>query len=102
LHLALTMPAADQRDRMRLMRGLVREFNVYRWAGRMLLDAVLRQAGPVRVIFDYKILDSDSRAVLISGTTQHAVVGRNGRPRRLSESMQALLDRGRQSDAETP
>jgi trehalose 6-phosphate synthase len=39
LHLALTMPAADQRDRMRLMRGLVREFNVYRWAGRMLLDA---------------------------------------------------------------
>jgi len=39
LHLALTMPAAEQRDRMRLMRGLVREFNVYRWAGRMLLDA---------------------------------------------------------------
>ena len=39
LHVALTMPAAEQRDRMRLMRGLVREFNVYRWAGRMLLDA---------------------------------------------------------------
>jgi trehalose 6-phosphate synthase len=39
LHLALSMPAADQRARMRLMRGLVREFNVYRWAGRMLLDA---------------------------------------------------------------
>jgi len=41
LHLALTMPAAEQRDRMRLMRGLVAEFNVYRWAGRMLLDAAL-------------------------------------------------------------
>ena len=39
LHLALTMPRAEQRDRMRLMRGLVAEFNVYRWAGRMLLDA---------------------------------------------------------------
>jgi len=39
LHLALTMPLAEQRDRMRLMRGLVAEFNVYRWAGRMLLDA---------------------------------------------------------------
>src|SRR5262249_32640718 len=39
LHVALSMPAADQRARMRLMRGLVREFNVYRWAGRMLLDA---------------------------------------------------------------
>ena len=39
LDAALTMPLREQRARMRLMRGLVREFNVYRWAGRMLLDA---------------------------------------------------------------
>jgi trehalose 6-phosphate synthase len=39
LHIALTMPDSEQRDRMQLMRGLVREFNVYRWAGRMLVDA---------------------------------------------------------------
>lgn len=39
LHLALTMPAAEQRDRLRVMRGLLQEFNVYRWAGRMLIDA---------------------------------------------------------------
>jgi trehalose 6-phosphate synthase len=39
LHLALTMPADEQRARMRLMRGLVREYNVFRWAGRMLIDA---------------------------------------------------------------
>jgi trehalose 6-phosphate synthase len=39
LHLALSMPAEEQRIRMRLMRNIVREFNVYRWAGRMLLDA---------------------------------------------------------------
>lgn len=39
LHVALTMPPEEQRARMRLMRGLVQEFNVYRWAGRMLLDA---------------------------------------------------------------
>ena len=39
LHLALTMSLTEQRDRMRLMRGLVAEFNVFRWAGRMLLDA---------------------------------------------------------------
>jgi trehalose 6-phosphate synthase len=46
LQLALTMPAAEQRDRMRLMRDLVREFNVYRWAGRMLLDAAtMRRRG---------------------------------------------------------
>ncbi len=33
------MPADEQRARMRSMRSLVQEFNVYRWAGRMLLDA---------------------------------------------------------------
>ena len=41
---ALRMPPAEQRDRMRLMRELVRERNVYRWAAQMLLDAArLRQ-----------------------------------------------------------
>jgi len=39
LRLALTMPPDEQRQRMRSMRGLIQEFNVYRWAGRMLLDA---------------------------------------------------------------
>ncbi|MDP1635514.1 MAG: trehalose-6-phosphate synthase, partial [Gallionellaceae bacterium] len=49
LHLALSMPASEQRDRMRLMRGLVAEFNVYRWAGRMLLDAAgMRRRGKVQ------------------------------------------------------
>ncbi len=39
LHMALSMPAAEQRVRIRLMRGLVQDFNVFRWAGRMLIDA---------------------------------------------------------------
>jgi trehalose 6-phosphate synthase len=53
LHLALTMPPTEQRARMRSMRGIVQEFNVYRWAGRMLMDAarmrqrarIVRQTG---------------------------------------------------------
>jgi trehalose 6-phosphate synthase len=36
---ALRMPPAEQRERMRSMRRMVSEFNVYRWAGRMLIDA---------------------------------------------------------------
>jgi trehalose 6-phosphate synthase len=36
---ALGMPPDEQRARMRSMRALLMEFNVYRWAGRMLLDA---------------------------------------------------------------
>ncbi|MBT1070319.1 alpha,alpha-trehalose-phosphate synthase (UDP-forming) [Pelotalea chapellei] len=39
LYQGLTMPEHEQRERMRSMRDLVRDFNVYRWAGRMLLDA---------------------------------------------------------------
>jgi trehalose 6-phosphate synthase len=39
LESALAMPASEQRERMRLMRDLVRVRNVYRWAGQMLLDA---------------------------------------------------------------
>lgn len=39
LKLALCMPAAEQRTRISFMRGLIQEFNVYRWAGRMLIDA---------------------------------------------------------------
>lgn len=37
--IALRMPDQEQRERMRLMRQQVRESNVYRWAGRMLIDA---------------------------------------------------------------
>ncbi len=36
---ALNMPEREQRDRMRSMRGLLQEFNIFRWAGRMLIDA---------------------------------------------------------------
>ena len=44
LNRALTMPASEQRERMTALRQSVREFNVYRWAGRMLLEAArLRQ-----------------------------------------------------------
>lgn len=39
LHRAATMPSAEQRERMASLRSTVREFNVYRWAGRMLADA---------------------------------------------------------------
>jgi trehalose 6-phosphate synthase len=39
LDAALRMPEQEQRERMHLMRQQVREQNVYRWAGRMLLDA---------------------------------------------------------------
>ncbi|HEV7913485.1 MAG TPA: trehalose-6-phosphate synthase [Albitalea sp.] len=36
---SITMHPAEQRERMASLRMTVREFNVYRWAGRMLADA---------------------------------------------------------------
>ncbi len=39
LQRALLMSEREQRDRMRLMRELIRERNVYRWAAQMLMDA---------------------------------------------------------------
>lgn len=48
LHLALSMTPVEQRARMRSMRGIVQEFNVFRWAGRMLMDAArMRQRARV-------------------------------------------------------
>ncbi len=41
---ALDMPREERRKRMQLMRRTVAEYNVYRWAGRMLMDvARIRQ-----------------------------------------------------------
>jgi alpha,alpha-trehalose-phosphate synthase [UDP-forming] len=39
LQQALTMAEPEQRERMASLRNTVREFNVFRWAGRMLADA---------------------------------------------------------------
>ncbi len=36
---AIEMSPSEQGERMRAMRAVVAERNVYRWAGRMLLDA---------------------------------------------------------------
>ncbi|HEX2880801.1 MAG TPA: trehalose-6-phosphate synthase [Polyangiaceae bacterium] len=41
---ALNMSLDEKRDRMRSMRSFVSEFNVYRWAGRMLVDAARLRA----------------------------------------------------------
>ncbi len=61
---ALTMPPAEQGERMRAMRSLVAHFNVYRWAGRMLVDAAQLR----------------SRERLIGRLSRFDVPGRQGDP----------------------
>ena len=38
---AIRMPDNEQQERMHAMRNYVREFNIYRWAGKMLIDAAI-------------------------------------------------------------
>jgi trehalose 6-phosphate synthase len=55
LDTALKMPPAEQRERMHVMRQQVREQNVYRWAGRMLVDAArIRQKRRILELADRK------------------------------------------------
>ncbi len=61
LHLALMMPPAEQRARIRSMRGIVQEFNVYRWAGRMLMDAA-RMRQRARLVRQVGARDADITA----------------------------------------
>ncbi len=39
IEIAMRMSREERRGRMRLMRRTVKENNIYRWAGRMLMDA---------------------------------------------------------------
>ncbi len=62
IHAGLTMPAAEQRERMRALRAVVRDNNVFRWAGRMLLDASrVRQRDRIRARIAEHQSDADDR-----------------------------------------
>jgi trehalose 6-phosphate synthase len=61
---AIMMPRDQRRERMQLMRRTVKENNVYRWAGRMLMDAARvrqRQALAKRNSFGLQRFAADGR-----------------------------------------
>ena len=50
IHAALVMEPADRRERMRHLRDTVREHNIYRWAGNLVLElSQVSQPGAERV-----------------------------------------------------
>jgi acyl-CoA thioester hydrolase len=58
-----------------------------------LVDIVTRASrpSPARVQFDYELMRAEDGVLLASGSTLHAAVGRDGRPRRLPRRLQELL-----------
>ena len=62
IHAGLVMLPAEQRERLRAMRDLVRDHNVFRWAGRMLLDASrVRQRDRIRARIAEHHSDAEER-----------------------------------------
>ena len=62
IHAGLTMPPAEQRERMRALRDLVRNHNVFRWAARMLIDASrVRHRERIRARIAEHHSDADTR-----------------------------------------
>ena len=54
IHRALHMSDSEQRERLRLMRDIVRGRNVYRWAGQMLVDAAqLRKRSRIMSVMEH-------------------------------------------------
>ena len=58
------------------------------------LEARLELPGAVRVLFHYRIRDQKSGAVLVEGSTRHAVVDKAGRPQRMPGGLREILARG--------
>ncbi|HNN91521.1 thioesterase family protein [Haliangium sp. UPWRP_2] len=60
----------------------------------LALEAELQISSPVRVIFNYRVRDQQSGALLLEGTTKHAVTSKGGRPKALSDELRAIMQRG--------
>jgi trehalose 6-phosphate synthase len=71
---ALTMAPEEQRERMRPMREMVRDNNVYRWAGSMLLDAArLRKRGDLDRVTGNGERPSNNNVIFMFERTRKAV-----------------------------
>lgn len=57
----------------------------------------LVEVGRVRVRFEYRILREEDGRLLVDGSTEHATVGPNGRPRRMPEELRRRLEVGEAS-----
>jgi acyl-CoA thioester hydrolase len=62
-----------------------------RYDDRLVVSAVLTEVGGARVCFEYELHDADSGTCMATGFTEHASVGRDGRPRRLPVELRRRL-----------
>jgi len=62
IHTALSMPAEEERSRMQRMRAVVKEHNVYRWAGSLIAELAAIRLAPASAA-----VDTELKAVVHAG-----------------------------------
>ena len=62
-----------------------------RYDDRLRIRTRLREAGPVRVVFSYRVERAADGVLIATGSTTHAAVDGRGRPRRLPGRLRELL-----------
>lgn len=62
-----------------------------RYDDELAIRTRVSEVGGARVRFDYRIVRAADDTALASGFTEHAAVGRDGRPRRLPAALRARL-----------
>ena len=60
----------------------------------LTIDTTLVEVGRARVRFEYRILREEDAKLLVTGFTEHATVGPNGRPTRMPDDLRARLEVG--------
>jgi acyl-CoA thioester hydrolase len=83
----------EDRDGLRfpVIRAEARYHASARYDDRLDVDARLVSVGGARLRFEYELSAGDGGRLLATGFTEHACVGRDGRPRRLPELLRRRL-----------
>ena len=83
----------EDRDGLRfpVIRAEARYHTSARYDDRLDVDARLVSVGGARLRFEYELSAGDGGRLLATGFTEHACVGRDGRPRRLPEVLRRRL-----------
>ena len=81
----------DQGVRFPVVSAAVQYRAAARYDERLEVRTRLVEVGAARVRFDYELVRAEDRRLLASGFTEHASVGREGRPRRLPGELRRRL-----------
>jgi len=69
-----------------------------RYDDRLVVHTRLTSISGVRVRFEYELCEEPSGRTLATGFTEHATVGKNGRPRRMPELLRRQLKQREQTE----